>query len=244
MEFSIIVPTYQEEGYITQCLLSISQQDYKREEFEIIVSDAHSTDRTLEKARQYSDRIIVNDRRGIAYGRNAGAQSALGNILIFVDADATLSRDFLFQCHQVFQNSAIAGMTGIAKPSDGGMMQRFVYRGTYCMVRIFHFFHVSLFPGICVAYRRDVFTKLGGFREDFGIVEDLDLSRRISHLGPCAVNKKARAFVSTRRLEKHLLSTVTFHIYSDIKYLLTGKTSTYYPKAEEMNSWKDLWQDH
>jgi len=244
MEFSIIVPTYQEERYITQCLLSISQQDYKREEFEIIVSDAHSTDRTLEKARLYSDRIIINDRRGIAYGRNAGAQNALGDILVFVDADATLSGDFLFQCHQVFQNSAVAGMTGIAKPSDGGLMQRFVYRGTYSMVGIFHRFHLSLFPGICVAYRREVFKKLDGFREDFGIVEDLDLSRRVSHLGLCTVNKKAQAFVSTRRLEKHLLSTVTFHIYSDIKYLLTGKTSTNYPKAEEMNSWKDLWRNH
>jgi glycosyltransferase involved in cell wall biosynthesis len=243
MEFSIIVPTYQEEEYITRCLQSIAQQDYKREDFEIIVSDAHSTDRTLENARQYCDRIILNDRRGIAYGRNAGAQTALGDILVFLDADATLSRDFLFQCHQVFQISSVAGMSGIASPNDGGLIQRFVYRGTYCLVRIFHFFHISLFPGICIAYRRDIFMKLGGFREDFGIVEDLDLSRRISRVGLCTVNKKARAFVSTRRLEKHLLSTVTFHIYSDIKYLLTGKASTYYPKAEEMNSWKDLWQD-
>jgi GT2 family glycosyltransferase len=103
---------------------------------------------------------------------------------------------------------------------------------------------VYLFPGICVAYRRSAFEAANGFREDFGIVEDLDLSRRISHLGICRINKKARAFVSTRRLEKHLLSTVTFHIFSDIKYLLTGRTSRHYPKVEEMNSWKDLWQNH
>ena len=243
MKFSIIVPTYQEEEYIERCLHSIVQQDYKREEFEIIVSDAHSTDLTLEKARQYGDKIILNDRRGIAFGRNAGAQSALGDILVFVDADATLSSDFLSQCHRVFQNSTVVGMTGIASPSDGGWMQRLVYRGTYWLVRLVHLFHISLFTGICAAYRRDVFMNIGGFREDFGIVEDLDLSRRISRLGTCAVNKKARAFVSTRRLEKHLLSTVTFHIYSDIKYLFTGKSSMYYPKAEEMNSWKDLWQN-
>jgi glycosyltransferase involved in cell wall biosynthesis len=244
MEFSIIVPTYQEEGCIELCLRSIIQQDYKRAEYEIIVSDANSPDRTIEKAQKYSDKIISNNRRGIAYGRNAGAQSALGDILVFVDADVTLSTDFLFQCHQVFKNPAVVGMTGIAAPSDGRFMQRCVYRSTYCMVRIFHLLGVSLFPGICIAYRQETFKKLGGFREDFGIVEDLDLSRRISHLGKCTVNKKARAFVSTRRLEKHLLSTVTYHIYSDIKYLLTGKTSTYYPKAEEIISWKDLWQNH
>jgi cellulose synthase/poly-beta-1,6-N-acetylglucosamine synthase-like glycosyltransferase len=244
MEFSIIVPTYQEEGCIEQCLRSIAQQEYKRAEYEIIVSDAHSTDRTVEKARQYADRIIHDDRRGIAYGRNAGALSACGDILVFVDADATLSSDFLIQSHKVFQDSTVVGMTGIPVPSDGAFLQRFVYRGTYWLVRFFYFFGVSLFPGICVAYRREAFKKLGGFRENFGIVEDLDLSRRISRMGRCRINKKARAFVSTRRLEKHLLSTVTFHIYSDIRYLVTGKTSKHYPKVEEMNSWKDLWQNH
>ena len=119
--------------------------------------------------------------------------------------------------------------------------------GLYIEVRITWFvFFIFLeyhYSQEYVAYKREVFNKLGGFREDFGIVEDLDMSRRISSLGTCRINKNAHAFVSTRRLEKHLLSTVAFHIYSDIKYLLTGKTSKYYPKVEEMNSWKDLWQN-
>jgi cellulose synthase/poly-beta-1,6-N-acetylglucosamine synthase-like glycosyltransferase len=242
MEFSIIVPTYMEEGCIEKCLRSIGAQRYTRTEFEIIVSDARSTDHTADIACQYADSVLVEDRKGIAYGRNAGAKKARGDILVFVDADATLDQDFLSYCHQEFSNPAIIGMTGVAKPSDGGILQRFVYRSTYGMVRLFDFFGLSLFPGICVAYRRAGFTEVGGFREDFGIVEDLDLSRRISRLGICRINKKARVFVSTRRLEKHLLSTVTFHIYSDIKYLLTGKTSKYYPKVEEINSWKDLWK--
>ena len=243
MEFSIIIPTYQEEGCIEQCLRSIAQQEYIRAEYEIIVSDAHSTDRTVERARRYADKIINDDRRGIAYGRNAGALNACGDILVFVDADAILSSDFLFQSHQVFQNSSVVGMTGIPVPSDGGLMQRFVYRGTYWLVRVFYLFGVSLFPGICVAYRREAFKILGGFREDFGIVKDLDLSRRISCLGICTINKNAHALVSSRRLEKHLLSTVAFHIYSDIKYILTGKASKHYPKIEEIDSWKDLWKN-
>lgn len=243
MKFSVIVPTYQEEGFIEQCLRSIAHQDYKRDEYEIIVSDARSTDRTIEKAHQYADKVINDDRRGIAYGRNTGAKNASGDILVFVDADATLSAGFLFQCDQIFQDSEVIGMTGIAKPCDGGIMQRFVYQGTYCLVRIFHFFGLSLFPGICIAYRRDAFELLSGFREDFGIVEDLDLSRRISRLGICKINKNARAFVSTRRLEKHLFSTVIFHIYSDIKYLLTQKASKHYPKIEEVSSGKDLWKN-
>jgi glycosyltransferase involved in cell wall biosynthesis len=242
MEFSIIVPTYMEEGCIEKCLRSIGDQRYKRTEFEIIVSDARSTDHTADIALQYADSVLVEDRKGIAYGRNVGAIKACGDILIFVDADATLDQDFLSHCHKEFLNPAIIGMTGVAKPSDGGILQRFVYRSTYRMVRLFDFFGLSLFPGICVAYRRAGFTEAGGFREDFGIVEDLDLSRRISRQGICTINSDAYAFVSTRRLEKHLLSTVMFHILCDIKYLFTGKAPSLYPKTEEMHSWLDLWK--
>jgi cellulose synthase/poly-beta-1,6-N-acetylglucosamine synthase-like glycosyltransferase len=232
-----------EEGCIGNCLRSIGNQRYKRTEFEIIVSDACSTDHTTDIARQYADSVIVEDRKGIAYGRNVGAKKAHGDILIFVDADATLDQDFLSHCHQEFSNPEIIGMTGVAKPSDGGILQRFVYRSTYGMVRLFDFFGLSLFPGICVAYRRAEFTKVGGFREDFGIVEDLDLSRRISQFGKCTVYKKACAYVSTRRLEKNLLPTVLFHIYCDVRYLITGKAPASYPKVEEIHSWKDLWKN-
>jgi len=230
-----------EEGCIEKCLRAIDGQHYKRSEFEIIVSDARSTDRTVEIARRYTDNIVVEERKGIAFGRNSGAKKASGDILIFVDADAVLEPEFINHCHQTFLDQNILGLTGIANPSDGGTLQRFVYRGTYWMVRFFCLFGLCLFPGICVAYRRKVFSYVGGFREDFGIVEDLDLSRRISHIGTCKVNTKASAAVSTRRLEKHLVSTICFHIYSDLKYLITGRAPVYYPKTEEIQSWHDLW---
>jgi glycosyltransferase involved in cell wall biosynthesis len=242
MEFSVIVPTYMEEDCIEKCLRSIREQRYDRSEFEIIVSDARSTDRTAEIARQQSDKIIIEDRKGIAYGRNVGAKKAEGDVLVFVDADVTLDQDFLSHCHQNFSNPAIIGMTGVAKPSGGSTLQRLVYQGTYYMVRFFDFIGLSLFPGICVAYRRIVFLEVGGFREDFGVVEDLDLSRRMSRRGRCSVNTHASALVSTRRLEKHLISTVCFHIYSDLKYLVTGRAPARYPKTEEIQSWHDLWQ--
>jgi len=231
-----------EEGCIEKCLRAIEKQIYNRSEFEIIVSDARSTDRTVECARPHADVIVVEDRKGIAYGRNSGAKKAQGDILLFVDADAVLEPEFLIECHNAFSDHRVLGMTGIANPIDGRYLQKFVYKGTYILVRLFRCLGLCLFPGICVAYRREVFSYIGGFREDFGIVEDLDLSRRISRLGSCKVNTKAVAAVSTRRLEKHLISTICFHIYSDIKYLLTGRAPIDYPKTEEIHSWRDLWK--
>ena len=242
MKFSIVVPTFNEQGYIQRCLQSIADQRYDRHQFEIILADADSTDKTQDVARPLCDKIETTSRRGIATGRNLGAANATGEYLVFVDADAVLEQDFLVQLDGSFRDRSVLAVTGIAKPSDGKAFQRFAYHSTYLLVRVFNIFGLPLFPGICAAYRRKEYVEVHGFREDFGIVEDLDLSRRISSFGKCVVNPKAIAYVSTRRLERHPVSTVLFHIYSDLKYLMTGKAAKEYPKHEELHSWRDIWK--
>jgi glycosyltransferase involved in cell wall biosynthesis len=243
MQFSIIVPTYNEEKYIAPCLRSILQQTIDRSEYEIIISDANSLDQTSVIAGPLADKIVMTRERGIALGRNLGARSATGDIFVFVDADAILQPLFLQKLQERFTNSNIVGVTGIANAYDGALMQRFVYKATYWLVRFLGWIHLPLFPGICVAYRREPFWQVHGFREDFGIVEDLDLSRRISKIGKLFFEPQAKATVSARRLSKHLVTTVGFHIYNDLRYLLTGTVARRYPKIEETNSWKDLWKN-
>jgi glycosyltransferase involved in cell wall biosynthesis len=242
MRFSVIIPTFNEEAYIERCACSVLQQSYDRASFEIILSDANSSDRTRDLARHVVDKTVVTQERGIALGRNKGAEVAAGDILVFVDADAELAPNVLSLFENAFSDPLVVGATAFAKPSDGGLPQRLVYRGTYFLVRFFWSFGLSLFPGICVAYRKSPFIAVSGFREDFGIVEDLDLSRRIARQGRTTFVKDARVFVSTRRLERHLASTVFFHIVNDIRYLLTGRAGRRYPKKEEVASWKDLWK--
>jgi GT2 family glycosyltransferase len=109
-------------------------------------------------------------------------------------------------------------------------------------MRILHSINLSLFPAMCVAYRKQAFENAGGFREDFTTLEDLDLSNRVSKLGLTKIAAHAHAFSSTRRIHKHLMTTVAYHIYCDIRYLLTGKGPRSYPKVEELQSWRDLWK--
>jgi cellulose synthase/poly-beta-1,6-N-acetylglucosamine synthase-like glycosyltransferase len=241
MKFSVIIPTYNEQDYIESCLKSVIEQNFDSSEFEIIVSDSSSSDKTVEIARSHHARVVSSERRGIAHGRNAGAKAAEGDILLFVDADVKLGRDFLRHVAGSF-SAHVVGVSGLALPSDGKWFPRFVYRGTSVLVRSFNRLGLPLYPGLCVAYRREAFEKAGGFREDFGVGEDIDLSRRISRFGKCVVNPAAVAYVSTRRLEKHAVSTVVFHIYNDVRYLMTGRSARHYPKSEELRSWSDLWR--
>ncbi|MCI0561349.1 MAG: glycosyltransferase, partial [Nitrososphaera sp.] len=201
MRFSIIIPTYNEQEYIERCLQSIFLQEFDKKEFEVIVSDALSEDETVRLALSHSARVVNTTKRGIAHGRNIGAQNAKGEILLFVDADVTLTPDFLSRIDKAFQSPGTIAVTGKAIPVDGNAFARMVYRSTYLLVNVFHFFGMPLYPGLCVAYRAAAFGKLGGFREDFGVAEDLDLSKRISQLGTCRVDNSARAYVSTRRLQ-------------------------------------------
>ena len=242
MEFSIIVPTYNEEKYIEQCLRSILQQNAERSEFEVIVSDGGSSDKTKDIAEQLADRIVVNERKGASVQRNYGVKHARGEILVFIDADTHLDSNFLVAIKEKFFDSNVVAVTGIAYPADGKLPQRFVYRATYILMRVLHSMKLSLFPAMCVAYRKQAFESAGGFREDFTTLEDLDLSRRVSKLGVTKIATNAHAFSSTRRIHKHLITTVVYHIVCDVRYLLTGKGPRRYPKVEELHSWRDLWK--
>jgi glycosyltransferase involved in cell wall biosynthesis len=91
---SFIVPAYNEECYLAACLASIRQQ---RGDFEIVVVDNSSTDRTGDIARQFADRVVFCPTPGIAAARNCGAQSASSEVLAFVDADARLNGNWLKQ---------------------------------------------------------------------------------------------------------------------------------------------------
>jgi len=95
MEISVIVPTLNEENYLEDCLKSILRQTFPRNEYEIIVSDGSSEDRTVEIANKYADRVVVSKKRGIWWGRNYGAKFARGRFLVFIDADTKIKEDYL-----------------------------------------------------------------------------------------------------------------------------------------------------
>lgn len=97
MKISVIIPTYNEEGQIRQCLESLSKQSLG--DFEVIVVDDGSTDRTEDifKSLQtdYELKFLKQNHKGPGAARNLGAKEAKGEVLVFVDADMTFDKNFL-----------------------------------------------------------------------------------------------------------------------------------------------------
>ena len=98
MNISIVIPTYNEEKYISNCLTSLASQSLKPKE--IIIVDDGSTDKTLKalsalKIRSVKLKIISQNHKGAGAARNKGVKQAIGDILVFVDADMEFDRDFI-----------------------------------------------------------------------------------------------------------------------------------------------------
>ena len=111
MKISVVIPTYNEESVILDCLNSISKQSLK--DFEVVVVDDGSIDSTikrLEEAKESLDlriKIIHGKHEGAGAARNLGVKNSKGEILVFVDADMTFERHFL----KMLVKPIIAGKT-------------------------------------------------------------------------------------------------------------------------------------
>ncbi|MBS7648907.1 glycosyltransferase, partial [Candidatus Bathyarchaeota archaeon] len=89
---SIIIPAFNSEATIKDLLESLMLLDYSKDNLEIIIVDGGSTDRTMEIAKSYPVRIIVESRKGINVARNAGVKSSKGEILVFTDSDCVIPK--------------------------------------------------------------------------------------------------------------------------------------------------------
>lgn len=98
MKISVIIPTFNEESVIEECLESLDKQSVK--DFEVIIVDDGSDDTTLKLIEGYKPSIYKlllkkQSHKGPGAARNLGAKSASGKVFVFVDADMTFERNFL-----------------------------------------------------------------------------------------------------------------------------------------------------
>lgn len=93
MKISVIIPTFNEEKNIINCILSLHSQTQK--DIEIIIIDDGSTDNTLDLIKNLKVNVHKQNHQGPALARNLGARHAKGEILVFVDADMEFDKNFV-----------------------------------------------------------------------------------------------------------------------------------------------------
>jgi glycosyltransferase involved in cell wall biosynthesis len=197
---SIIIPTYNEEKNLENTLKAIRNQDYRN--YEIIVSDSKSKDKTRKIARKYGAKVVVDEKRGMGAGRNLGAKFARGVILVFIDADTVMMTNTLSEIVESFSNKKVFGVTCPVIPSKPTMKNMAIYLGYNSLVKASIKSGKPHVGGMCVAYRKKCFIDAGGFDEVLQAYEDVSTSLRISKFGRIIFNENTFVLTSPRRIEE------------------------------------------
>jgi len=232
---SFIIPALNEERRIADLIDNINLLSGKYD-YEIIVSDGHSTDRTADIAEK-KGAIVVKDRvdlpKTIANGRNTGAGFASGDFLIFCDAD-TIIKDpdiFLSELFSVFQNPQIVG---------GAPSLRIFPGETLLKDKIFHFLFNNIVRfsfstkapicgGQCQIVRKDKFLAVDGYNVNIVHGEDSDFFRRLRKIGKLHFFVNLIVYESPRRYRK----------FGYIILLLQGIYSLVYQQIFRKNVFKE-----
>lgn len=190
---SIIIPTRNEEKYISSCLTSLVNQDYPKEKFEVIVIDGLSQDKTVEIVGTYKDkiniRIVNNPKVKQVFSFNCGIKLSKGDYFVILSGHSSVPDNFLRKSvstyHQIAQtNSKLAAIGGrLHLLSDNFFGKLFSYlfmspfsgSGSFWRATKAHFAKTVVFG----LYYKKFVEEVGYFDEDMLKGQDFELNLRL-----------------------------------------------------------------
>ena len=189
---SVLVPAYNEEGYVGRCIDRLLESDYPAEKFEVLVVDDGSTDGTFEEAcARAGPQVTVHSEAngGKHAALNYGIDHTNGDVVVVVDADSFVQADALSSAVATFQGDEDVG--GVASDVRVVNRRNAVSRiqtleyvlGINTFRRAFDFFGaIPVVPGCLGAFRREALLDAGGYDDDT-LTEDFDVTVKVLRAG-------------------------------------------------------------
>ena len=195
-KISVVIPLYNKRPHIKRALHSVLTQTFQ--DFEIIVVDDGSTDgggKIVERISDSRVRLIRQENMGVSFARNRGIEQASSNLIAFLDADDEWRPDFLGTIVSLRRKYIEAGAYATAYEIylPNGKREHIKYKAIPKAPwegLLPNYFRAGLGPNplhtSAVAVPRDVFSRVGGFREGVNMGEDLEMWLRIALQYPIA----------------------------------------------------------
>lgn len=200
---SVIIPTFNEEENIAQCLVSLTHQTIPRTDYEIIVVDGGSRDDTCRIAEKYADKVFVQTSKKVGGARNDGIMEAKGDIVATTDADCILPHDWIELIREDFSDHHIVQLYGPVYPIEIGIGNKLSLLCANTFSRIGYYsrtFYYTL--GCNTAFRKEAFIRAGMYRcIDAG--DDLEIAMRMKDQGKVVFDGRLKVGFSMRRYEQY-----------------------------------------
>lgn len=205
--FSVVIPAYNESGYLPRTLSSLRRQDFPGE-VEVVVVDNNSDDDTAAVARRHGVRVVHEAQPGVCAARQRGSVAATGEILVSTDADTVHPVDWLRRIDATFASSnAVVAVAGPCR-YDGahGWTDRYP-RLLFGLVGWFfaRTRYVGYVSATNLAVRRSAFPGYDQRLTQGG--DELDLLRRLRPQGAVVWDAGNVVTTSPRRLQQGFLHT-------------------------------------
>jgi glycosyltransferase involved in cell wall biosynthesis len=237
VKISVIVPAFNEEKLLGASLAGIQRAAaaFARLgwDFELIVCDNNSTDRTADIARAAGARVVFEPFNQIGRARNTGAAAATGDWLVFVDADSHPSAElFADVADQIVSGNCLAGGATIQLDEER--------RVAGFVARLWNYASRAgrWLAGSFIFVEAATFHQIGGFSQDLFAGEELELSQRLKKLarqtGRCVVILHRHPLVTSAR--KMRLYTPWDHLKLLAKVTYNRRTLT---RREACTLWYD-----
>lgn len=221
---SIIVPTLNEERFLSKLLDSLAAQS--EQNFEVIIADGNSEDKTVEIAKKYKKKlshltIIQSPKRGVAVQRNVGSAAAQGSWIVTTDADSIFHPYATAQIARYIAEKKSKHFccwfsTEMDNPNDA-LLILLINVGIEFSVKMKH----PAAYGAFMVTDKKIFKEIGGFNEALEFGEDNDLCRRIhEETGEMmGIMREAAVTYSLRRI--HTLGIAqTLQLYARASFVL------------------------
>lgn len=195
---SIIIPTHNEENYLPKLLDCIKKQTYR--DYEVIVADGHSTDKTGKIAKKYGCKVVEDEGLGPGAGRNIGVKVAKWNILLFLDADSMIEKDFLKNSLGDMKKRKLDVAGSYIYPSTSRIID-WVFLGIF---NFWCFMSQLFYPHACgtgIFCKKWLHNRVHGFDKTIKTAEDMDYVNRCSRYGKFRLLRNSKIIYSMRRYE-------------------------------------------
>jgi len=231
MGISFVIPCYNEEKYIRDCIQSIKREASGLPHYEIIVVDNNCTDNTVLIAMQEGVTVVSERQKGVVWARQKGYQTAQYELIANIDADSRLCKGWVSIALENISNAETVAVTGPLIYDDVSRSLAISTRVYYYLAWFSNNFIGVFLQGGNALIKKSALDKTNGYDTNIAFYgEDTMTAKRLEQFGKIKFAMKLELYSSPRRLKDQGVISTTwlyFKNYLSVTFKDRAVTNTY-----------------